>query len=146
MNTQQEAVTKILADRIAGTESNIRILETRLVAAIQAVQSMRQEIKLGIIERRNKNRDVAKMIVLGVRDEKEIVVPDELRIGKPKRNRGKRRAGGGNRSRDVLRRRWALWKIQLQQGYRTDQIARAWGCNRETIDYARNKGFVVGKR
>ena len=140
MNTQ-EAVAQVLADRIASTEGNIKMLEARLVAAVQSIQAMRHEITLGRIERTRKNRGIAERVVAGIRDEREIVVPPRLAITKPKIKKGARRSGGGNRTPDVVAKRWGLWRIQYQQGYTTHQIARAWGCNRSTIEYARDKGW-----
>ena len=143
MNTH-EAVTQVLSDRIASNEGNIKMLEARLVAAVQTIQQLRHEISIGIIERTKKNRKTAEQLVVGIRDEREIVVPDKLRISSPKRTKGKRKAGGGNRSKDIVNRRWALWKIQYEQGYTTSQIAKAWKCNRETIDYAKKRNWRSG--
>ena len=140
MNTQ-EAVAQVLADRIASTEGNIKMLEARLVAAVQSIQQLRHEITIGRIERTRKNRGIAERVVAGIRDEREIVVPPRLAITKPKIKKGARRSGGGNRTPDVVAKRWGLWRIQYQQGYTTHQIARAWGCNRSTIEYARDKGW-----
>ena len=140
MNAQQEAA-QVLSDRVGTTENNIRVLEARLVAAVQSIQQLRHEITLGRIERTRKNRGIAERVVAGIRDEREIVVPPRLAITKPKIKKGARRSGGGNRTPDVVAKRWGLWRIQYQQGYTTHQIARAWGCNRSTIEYARDKGW-----
>ncbi|NBW20727.1 MAG: hypothetical protein EBR82_73460 [Caulobacteraceae bacterium] len=117
------------------------MLEARLVAAVQSIQQLRHEITLGRIERTRKNRGIAERVVAGIRDEREIVVPPRLAITKPKIKKGARRSGGGNRTPDVVAKRWGLWRIQYQQGYTTHQIARAWGCNRSTIEYARDNGW-----
>lgn len=140
MNTQ-EAVTQVLTDRIASTEGSIKMLEARLVAAVQSIQAMRHDITLGRIERTRKNRGIAEKIVAGIRDEREIVVPPALAITRPKMKKGCKKSGGGNRTSEIVTKRWGLWKIQYGQGYTTHQIARAWGCNRSTIEYARDKGW-----
>ena len=140
MNTHQEA-TQVLAERLSSTEGTVKTLEARLVAAVQSIQQLRHEITLGRVERTRKNRGIAERVVAGIRDEREIVVPPRLAITRPKMKKGARRSGGGNRTPDVVAKRWGLWRIQYQQGYTTHQIARAWGCNRSTIEYARDKGW-----
>ena len=137
MNTHQEAITQILTDRIASTEGNIKMLEARVVAAIQSIQAMRHEITLGRIERTKMNGQAAEKILVGLRDEREIVVPKELAITKPNISKGKRKSGGGNRTREMVMKRWGLWRIQYEQGYTTSQMSRAWKCNRKSIDYAK---------
>ena len=140
MNTQ-EAVAQVLADRVSTTETNIRVLEARLVAAVQTIQQMRHEISIGRIERTKANESDAARIVAGIRDEREIVVPDALKIAKPKIRKGKMKSGGGNRTRQMVLKRWGLWRIQYEQGYTTRQIASAWKCNRSSIDYAREHNW-----
>ena len=131
MNTQ-EAVAQVLTDRVSTTETNIKVLEARLVAAVQTIQQMRHEITLGRIERTKANEKAAERIVAGIRDEREIVVPEALKIAKPKIRKGKMRSGGGNRTRQMVLKRWGLWRIQYEQGYTTRQIASAWKCNRSS--------------
>jgi len=136
MNTR-EAVAQVLTDRVSTTENNIKVLEARLVAAVQSIQQLRHEITLGRIERTRSNAEAAQRIVAGIRDEKELSVPNELKIAKPKTARGRKKSGGGNRTRQMVLKRWGLWRIQYEQGYTTRQIANAWKCNRKSIDYAR---------
>ena len=145
MNTQ-EVVAQVLTDRIASTESNIKMLEARLVAAVQTIQQMRHEIALGRIERTRKNRGAAERLAAGIRDEREIVVPPLLAIKRAKIRRGSKRRSGRNKEPKMVSRRWALWKIQYNSGYTTHQIARAWKCCRSTVEYARDKGFVTGRK
>jgi hypothetical protein len=135
VNTQE--VAQVLTDRISGTEGNIRMLEARLVAAVQSIQQLRHEITIGRIERTKSNETAAERIVAGIRDEKELVVPESLKIAKPRMVKGKRKSGGGNRTKQMVLKRWGLWRIQYEQGYTTRQIANAWKCNRKSIDYAR---------
>ena len=140
MNTQ-EAVAQVLTDRVSATETNIKVLEARLVAAVQTIQQMRHEISIGRIERTKANENDAARVVAGIRDEREIVVPESLKIAKPKIRKGKMKSGGGNRTRQMVLKRWGLWRIQYEQGYTTRQIASAWKCNRSSIDYAREHNW-----
>ena len=140
MNTHQEA-TQVLTDQINSTENNIRVLEARLVAAVQSIQQLRHEITIGRVERTKSNQTAAERIVAGIRDEKELVVPESLKIAKPKTRKGKLKSGGGNRTRQMVLKRWGLWRIQYEQGYTTRQIANAWKCNRKSIDYAREHNW-----
>lgn len=137
MNTPE--IAEILTTRIKAVEENGNILEKRLVAAVQTIQQLRHEINLGRIIRTRSNEEAAQKIVAGIRDERELVVPPELAITKPKMTAGKRKSGGGNRTKDMVLKRWALWRIQYDQGYTTRQIAKAWRCNRKSIDYAREQ-------
>ena len=129
MNTPE--IAEILTSRIKAVEENNHILEKRLVAAVQTIQQLRHEINLGRIVRTKENYEAAQRIVAGILDEREIVVPPELSIAKPKMRVGKRKSGGGNRTKDMVLKRWGLWKIQYDQGYTTRQIAKAWKCNRK---------------
>ena len=140
MNTQQ---AQVIAERVGEAESNIRMLEARLVAAVQSIQQLRHEITLGRIERTKSNEAAAERIVAGVRDERELIVPDSLKITRPKMAKGKKKSGGGNRTPGVVAKRWGLWRIQYQQGYTAQQIARAWKCNRSAIEYARDNGWTA---
>ena len=40
--------------------------------------------------------------------------------------------------------RWAEWKVLYEQGYSKTLIARKWGVDRGTVDYAISKKFQVG--
>jgi len=141
MNTQQ-----ILTDRIKALEDNSHLLEKRLVAAVQTIQRLRHDITVGRIERRRSNLHAAEIAVANILDEREIVVPKELAVIPSKIKPGQKRSGARNRTHDIVSKRWGLWKIQHEQGYTTHQIARAWKCNRSTIEYARDKGFVAGRK
>jgi hypothetical protein len=141
MNAQQ-----ILTDRIKALEDNSHLLERRLVAAVQTIQRLRHDITVGRIERRRKNFQAAEIAVANILDEREIVVPKELAVIPSRIKPGQKRSGARNRTHDIVSKRWGLWKIQHEQGYTTHQIARAWKCNRSTIEYARDKGFVAGRK
>jgi hypothetical protein len=100
MNTQEALIAQVLNSRVTATEENVKLLEARLVAAVQTIQALRHEITLGRIERTRNNKDSAEKIVAGIRDEKEIVVPPELMVRKSKRV---------NREPGFVTKRWALW-------------------------------------
>ena len=51
-----------------------------------------------------------------------------------------------NRTSEVVAKRWALWKIQYEAGHSFSEIARAWGCDHSTINYAFRKNFNARKR
>jgi len=55
---------------------------------------------------------------------------------------GKCRARG-NRTFAVVNKRWALWKVQFEAGMCPTQIAKAWGCDRSSVIYARENRFVT---
>jgi hypothetical protein len=141
MNAQQ-----ILTDRIKALEDNSHLLERRLVAAVQTIQRLRHDITVGRIERKRHNFHAAEIAVANILDEREIVVPKELAVIPSRIKPGQKRSGARNRTHDIVSKRWGLWKIQHEQGYTTHQIARAWKCNRSTIEYARDKGFVAGRK
>ena len=145
MNTQLE-VTQILTDRIKALESNSHLLEKRLVAAVQTIQSLRHDIHVGRIERKRKNWHAAEIAVANILDERDLVVPAELAVVPSKVKPGNKRSGARNRKHEIVSKRWGLWKIQHEQGYTTHQIAKAWKCNRSSVEYARDKGFVAGRR
>lgn len=141
MNTQE-----VLADRIKALEDNSHLLEKRLVAAVQTIQRLRHDITVGRIERKRKNFQAAEIAVANILDEREIVVPKELAVIPSRIKPGCKRSGARNRTQEIVSKRWGLWKIQHEQGYTTHQIARAWKCNRTSVEYARDKGFVAGRK
>ena len=55
---------------------------------------------------------------------------------------GKYRARS-NRTYETVKKRWALWKLQLDAGVSATELARAWGCDRSSILYARKNRFVA---
>ena len=141
MNTQQ-----ILTDRIKALEDNGHLLEKRLVAAVQTIQRLRHDISVGRIERVRSNQSAAAIAVANILDERDIVVPKELSVIPSRIKPGNKRSGARNRTHEIVAKRWGLWKIQHEQGYTTHQIARAWKCNRSSVEYARDKGFVAGRK
>jgi len=50
-----------------------------------------------------------------------------------------------NRSYEIVKKRWALWKVQLESGLTQNQIAKAWGCDHASISYARSRNFEPRK-
>lgn len=143
MKEQTEAMM-VLAERIKSVEENNRLLEMRIVAAIQTIQKLRHDITIGRVERTKANGEKAEKIVAGILDESEIVVPPQLAILPSKIKPGGRKTGARNRKADIVSKRWGLWKIQYEAGYTTHQIARAWRCCRTSVEYAKKKNFVAG--
>jgi len=50
-----------------------------------------------------------------------------------------------NRTYEVVKKRWALWKTQLDAGAGVAELARAWGCDRGTVLYAIRNDFTPSK-
>ena len=50
---------------------------------------------------------------------------------------------GSNRTYEVVKKRWALWKTQLAAGANINEMARAWNCHRSSIKYASRYDFVA---
>ena len=48
-----------------------------------------------------------------------------------------------NRTYEVVKKRWALWKTQLDSGVTPSELAKAWGCDRGTILYAIKNKFTA---
>lgn len=46
-----------------------------------------------------------------------------------------------NRSYEIVKKRWALWKVQMESGLSQNQIAKAWGCDHGSISYAKKRNF-----
>ena len=50
-----------------------------------------------------------------------------------------------NREYSTVKKRWTLWKHQLDSGMSMSELARAWGVHRTTIINAKARNFVVRK-
>ena len=46
-----------------------------------------------------------------------------------------------NRSYEIVKKRWDLWKLQLESGLTIYQIAKAWGCDHSSVSHARSRNF-----
>jgi len=65
----------------------------------------------------------------------KVEVPKDLRLFVGKK--GKK----GNRSSEIVQRRWAIWKIQSEAGIPFNVIAKAWDCDHSAIYHARENGW-----
>jgi len=130
-----------LTYRVATVERKNEELEAALKQTAESLRQLRQELAVGRVLIKEDNQAKAKAVLAGVLDEADIVVPKELRIRPAKRKQGMRHSGGGNRTSTVTAKRWALWKLQREQGYTYQQIARAWGCNHTAVTHAASKNF-----
>ena len=50
-----------------------------------------------------------------------------------------------NRTYEVVKKRWALWKTQLDAGASVAEMSKAWGCDRGTVLYAIRNDFIPSK-
>ena len=142
-NTEQAIGT--LTYRISQLE---RKLEEQIIPEArqtnESLRQLRQQLAANRIAIREDNQKTAAAVTAGILDWKDIAVPPELMIGKSTRRRGKRRTAGTNRTAAVVAKRWALWKVQREQGYTLQQIARAWGCNHSSVVNAEKNKFRAG--
>ena len=50
-----------------------------------------------------------------------------------------------NREYSTVKKRWTLWKHQLDSGMSMSELAKAWGVHRTTIMFAKSRNFIVRK-
>ena len=107
---------KTLEDKIA--EQNTKI-------AMLASQIAQNKPTMGL--------ETASSVVEGITP--RIEIPKELlpTIGKHRASR--------NRTYEIVKKRWGLWKLQFEAGMSQNQIARAWGCDHGSINHAKNHNF-----
>ena len=134
-----------LTYRVNLAERKNEELELFCKQTAESLRQLRQELSAGRILLREESEKKVKAVLAGVLDERDIVVPKELRIKPAKVRRGERRSGGGNRTSTTTAKRWALWKLQREQGYTFQQIARAWGCNHTAVVHASKHDFTPYK-
>ena len=130
-----------LTYRVNMAERKNEELELLCKQTAESLRQLRQELAAGRVAIRENSEKQAKAVLAGVLDERDIVVPAELRIKPSKIKRGGRRSGGSNRTSTTTAKRWALWKLQREQGYTFQQIARAWGCNHTSVVHASRHDF-----
>jgi hypothetical protein len=141
MNTLMDPAISALTYRVSQTERKIEELQALLAQANTNIAAMGHELAMARAGVRARAGQIANGIIPAFLDEKDIAVPNELRISRPKVKRGGRLTGGGNREATIVARRWAMWKAQLTMGYTVKQIAQAWGCCRTTIENAKERNF-----
>ncbi|NDG03428.1 MAG: hypothetical protein EB119_09620, partial [Synechococcaceae bacterium WBB_34_004] len=101
-----------LTYRVNLAERKNEELELLCKQTAESLRQLRQELSAGRILLREESEKQVKAVLAGVLDERDIVVPAELRIKPAKVKRGERRSGGGNRTSTTTAKRWALWKLQ----------------------------------
>jgi len=131
-----------LTYRVSQTERKIEEVELLIGQTSESLRNLRHELAAGRVMIKAENEKSSRAVMAGVLDERDICVPEELKIKPARRVRGKRKSGGGNRTATITAKRWALWRLQREQGYTFQQIARAWRCNHATIVSASNNGFI----
>lgn len=140
-DTMIDPAISALTYRVNQVERKNEEMELLCRQTAESLRLLRQELAAGRVMRKEEMEQASKAVLAGVLDEKDIVVPPELRIRPAKRTKGARRSGGGNRNSTTTAKRWALWKLQRQQGYTFQQIARAWGCNHTAVVHASHNEF-----
>jgi uncharacterized coiled-coil protein SlyX len=50
-----------------------------------------------------------------------------------------------NRPYEIVKKRWELWKTQIDSGATPAQLARAWGCDRGSVYHAIKNKFVASR-
>jgi hypothetical protein len=135
MDTLQQALPAInyrisrLEQQVAAKAGND--MEAKLTQLERAMANLRAEIMAGKAAFSKSVKSKQQSAIAGLMDERDIFAPKELLI-----KRNKSRAGGGNRSIEITAKRWALWKVQREQGFSYQAIARAWFCNHHSIRHA----------
>jgi len=128
---------KMLEERMAGQDQQITQLAGMIARAkedggqgqIDKIASIIDSIRLTV-----PIKTIAEHIQGG---SSPIEIPKELLP-----TAGKHRARS-NRTFGVVNKRWALWKVQFEAGMSPLQIAKAWGCDRSSVMYARKNRFVT---
>ena len=141
-----DPVTSALTYRVSQLE---RRINDEILPAVkemtQALATMRQNAAVARMELKRRNVQEAEVLAGSILSWRDISVPAELKIAKSKIGKGQRRGSGRNRTAAVVAKRWALWKLQREQGYTFQQIARAWGCNHTAVVHASKHDFTPYK-
>jgi hypothetical protein len=123
----QELVLAATIHRVKMCEDKLREFEQMVSTLTSTMAQNRAELASKGLER----------FVIGVTTPLDI--PKELvpTYGKA----GARR----NREYSTVKKRWTLWKHQLDSGMSMSELARAWGVHRTTIMFAKSRNFIVRK-
>ena len=127
MNYPQDMVLAATIHRVKMCEDKLREFEQIVSTLTSTMAQNRAELASKGLER----------FVIGVTTPLDI--PKELI---PTRGKdGARR----NREYSTVKKRWTLWKHQLDSGMSMSELARAWGVHRTTIMFAKKQKFIVRK-
>jgi len=127
MNHPQELVLAATIHRVKMCEDKLREFEQMVSTLTSTMAQNRAELASKGLER----------FVIGVTTPLDI--PKELIPTRGKN--GARR----NREYSIVKKRWTLWKHQLDSGMSMSELARAWGVHRTTIMNAKSRNFAVRK-
>jgi len=73
----------------------------------------------------------------------EHIQGDDIPIETPKELLPTFQTVRSNRSYEVVKKRWELWKTQIDSGATPAQLAKAWGCERGSVYHAIKNKFVA---
>ena len=73
----------------------------------------------------------------------EHIQGDDIPIETPKELLPTLQTVRNNRSYEVVKKRWELWKTQIDSGATPAQLAKAWGCERGSVYHAIKNKFVA---
>jgi uncharacterized coiled-coil protein SlyX len=127
-------VREILDLPFAALVYRVKVLEEKLVDQANQITTLASQIANNRTEMALKE---AKEVEEGITT--RLQIPKDLMptIGKYRARK--------NRSYEIVKKRWALWKVQFESGLSQNQIAKAWGCDHASISYARRRNFEPRK-
>lgn len=103
-------------------ESNaLASMGERLLAVEKSLSEVRQELFV------TKKR-LESALLSRASDPEEFQIPEELGVDRTQK---------GNKLPDKVARRWAVWQQQYVNGMSISAIARAWNCDRRSVQYAK---------
>jgi uncharacterized coiled-coil protein SlyX len=74
---------------------------------------------------------------------REHIQGDDIPLETPKELLPTFQTVRSNRSYEVVKKRWELWKTQIDSGATPAQLAKAWGCERGSVYHAIKNNFVA---
>jgi hypothetical protein len=107
-------------------ESNaLAVMGERLMQVEKSLAEVRQEL----FATKKKFEDA---LLARASEPREFNIPPELNVD---------RATRGNKLPEKVARRWAVWQQQYINGMSISSIARAWDCDRRSVQYAKRNGW-----
>jgi hypothetical protein len=124
------SVREILDLPFAALVYRVKVLEEKLVDQANQITTLASQIAHNRTEMALKE---AKEVEEGITT--RLQIPKDLMptIGKYRARK--------NRSYEIVKKRWALWKVQFESGLSQNQIAKAWGCDHASVSYAKKRNF-----
>lgn len=99
----------------------LEVLGQRLVAVEKSLSEVRQELFMT-------KKKLEAALLSRASEPEDFKIPEELGVD---------RAQKGNKLPDKVARRWAVWHQQYVNGMSISAIARAWDCDRRSVQYAK---------